>query len=412
MRSLIFGTRRFDRSSIPCELADLSQWPGVDDSALDGDDKKRIKQRVLAITLFVEGTVSLREIGRQTGVRVNDLYRLLGRCIACHEDGRIYGFRALLPWLHIEGYERRAPVPASGKGSASGAFRQLLNRYPNIDRWIRRKVAGRSKPMTRLEEVPRQIWRLHAGFLAECRKAGIKANEYPFNQVHLGERSLASYVRKLQHQKFNDAAAATGAQQITHPWNDDPKYVRKPATYPYQVVEFDGHKIDVRLTLRVDDPFGFETLMLLGRIWILVLIDVASRAVIGYTLVPGREYTRDDVAQALQAALMPHVLRQTKIPALKVRAGGGFPSEVIPQTAWACWDTFRFDAAKSHLANATLDRLTTMIGCATDNGLHWARRTSALSSSAFLISLLRISLIVFLRPPAVMCTRSNGRFVM
>jgi len=124
----------------------------------------------------------------------------------------------------------------------------------------------------------------------------------------------------------------------------------------------------VRLTLRIDDPFGFETLLVLHRVWILLLLDVATRAVIGYALAMGREYNKDDVAAALQASLMPHTARASKIPALAVIPGGGFPSEAIPGTAWACWGTFRFDAAKAHFAKATLERLTQVVGCTTDNG--------------------------------------------
>ncbi|MGF6265330.1 putative transposase [Paraburkholderia youngii] len=368
MRAIVSGTLRFDRRSIPAELSDIGQWPTADDSGLDADARSLLARRIQAMTLFVDGSTSLRAIGRETGLRINDLYRLFERCITRHEDGRIYGCRALLPWLHTQPYERSATVKASGAGGASGAFAQLLQRYPDIAQWIERKVAARSRPHATLEEVPRQIWRLHAGFLAQCRQAGIPAHEYPFNQKHLGERSLARHVKRLAGRRFAAAARAAGAQQIDHAWQADLANVRKPATYPYEVVEFDGHKLDVRLTLRIDDPFGFETLLVLHRIWILLLLDVASRAVIGYAISPGREYNRDDVAQALRSALMPHRSRETMIPALRVRQGGGFPSEVIPETAWACWSTLRFDAARAHFANATLERLTTIVGCATDNG--------------------------------------------
>jgi hypothetical protein len=76
---------------------------------------------------------------------------------------------------------------------------------------------------------------------------------------------------------------------------------RRPATRAFEVVEFDGHKIDLRITVRVIDPFGFKTLLELTRIWILVLLDVASRAVIGYKIALSKEYNKDDVAGALQA---------------------------------------------------------------------------------------------------------------
>jgi hypothetical protein len=154
-------------------------------------------------------------------------------------------------------------VTASRAHSASGAFDRLLRRYPDIARRVERKVAARSRRIAKLEEVPRQISRLHAGFLARCRQEGIQSHEYPFSQKHLGERSLASHVRRLANRQFETAARAAGAQQIGHRWHADPGNVRKAATLPYEVVEFDGHKVDVRLTLRIDDPFGFETLLVL-----------------------------------------------------------------------------------------------------------------------------------------------------
>lgn len=39
------------------------------------------------------------------------------------------------------------------------------------------------------------------------------------------------------------------------------------------------------------------------------------------------------------------------------------PAAVIAETAYACWDWFRCDNAKAHLADHTLERLTDVIGC-------------------------------------------------
>lgn len=253
-------------------------------------------RRMRATTLFVDESTALQSIGRETGVRINDLYRLFERCIAPHEDGRIHGFRALLPWLHTRPYEHRVLVMTAGTDGMSGAFGQLLLRYPQIARWIERKVAARNRGETGLEEVHRQIWRLQAGFLAECRKAGIQAHKYQFKRKHLGERSLANHVNKLAGRQFASAGHAAGAEQIGHEWQADAENVRRTATYPSEVVAFDGHKLDVRLTLRIDDPFGFEALLVMHGILIVVLLDVASSAVIGYALAPGREYNRADVA--------------------------------------------------------------------------------------------------------------------
>ena len=48
------------------------------------------------------------------------------------------------------------------------------------------------------------------------------------------------------------------------------------------VVEFDGHRLDLRLKVVVRDPLGFEQEFEIERIWLLVITDVWSRAVVGY----------------------------------------------------------------------------------------------------------------------------------
>ena len=145
-----------------------------------------------------DGRTPAREITRETSVGFNDLYRMFERCISPHEDGRIFGFRALIPHRHTGSYERRVPVDtfrAGERHNASGAFNQLLRRYPAIAQWIERKVAARGRKHDGRNEVHRQLWRLHGAFLEECRRAGIKAHEYPFNQKYLAERSLANHAR-------------------------------------------------------------------------------------------------------------------------------------------------------------------------------------------------------------------------
>ncbi|MDO8310403.1 MAG: hypothetical protein Q7T25_00540 [Sideroxyarcus sp.] len=142
-------------------------------------------------------------------------------------------------------------------------------------------------------EVRKSIKRIHKAFLEECRNAGVKPNEYPLNQAMAGLRSLASYFKRYDNQTFESAARSAGVDRVGPA---PPAEIEQapPATRTFEVVEFDGHKIDLRVTVRVIDPFGFETLLELTRIWILVLLDVASRAVIGYKLALSKEYNKDD----------------------------------------------------------------------------------------------------------------------
>ena len=372
MKTLDFGSVRFDRNSIPAELRDLSLWPTVDESALDENELECYCSRRDALVMFVsDPDVPLLQIEKLTGVQRREIYRIFARCILEHADGRLYGFRGAVRYLRIKRYQRIVPIPkgAAGQGiGATGAFLQLLEKYPDLQRFLNKSGKRRGQVANGKHEVRQAFRRIHKEFIQKCRDLGIASNEYPFNQDLLGIRSLATYLRKLREVTFEAAAADAGAEKCGRPWPASVNEMKPPIMRAFEAVEFDGHKIDLRLTLKVIDPFGLELLFELHRIWILVIVDIATRAILGYFLALGKEYNKDDVAEVIQAALTPHKKKTITIPGVVYRASGGFPSELFPQAEFACWENFRFDNAKSHLAETTLARLTEVVGCWTDAG--------------------------------------------
>lgn len=369
MKSLLYGGIQFNRDSVPKGLRDLSTWPTVDITALSPANQQIFQSKVEAIRIFIESPfVSVSAIKQVTGVHPQSLYRLLTRCLSNHSDGRIYGFRAAIPFVRMKEYERIQPALArEGNAGMSGAFSQLLQQNPTVEKLLKRLIKERNKSITTSREVRKSLKRIHKAFLEECRRSGVKANDYPFTQAMLGIRSLATYLKKQAGLSFDSASRNAGASRVG-PGVPASGMPAPSASRAYETIEFDGHKIDLRITLRVNDPFGLETILELNRIWILVLLDVATRCVIGYSIALGKEYNKDDVAAALQAALIPFKPRTYIIPGLSIRAGGGFPSAILPATQYACWEWFKFDGAKSHIAIDTLERLTKVVGCWTDNG--------------------------------------------
>lgn len=370
MKTHAFGRTSFSRDSFPDELRDLSSWPSVDVSALTDADRTVFLARRRAIELYIENSqLPLADINDATGIDPKTVYRLIDRCLAIHADGRIYGMRAAIPYARLKRYERLQSLDSTNQlrgGGLAGAFTLLLQQHPVLEKLLQRYIKQRSRHHGQARRTHKALARIHKTFLEKCREIGIGPHEYPFNQAMAGLRSLAAYLQRNESRAsipFHDYSVPGGTDL-------DPPDAQKPppATRAFEVVEFDGHKIDLRVTVRVKDPFGFETLLELTRIWILVLLDVASRAVIGYKLALSKEYNKDDVACALQAALIPFRPRHYKIPDLAMRAEGGFPSAVLPQTRYACWEWFRFDGAKSHLAVDTLTRLNQIVGCWPDNG--------------------------------------------
>lgn len=360
---------RFDRRELLLGAPPVELWPTVDPSHLPSQEQRQVQLLCQALwDLFAEADRPVAAILRQYGVHREALYRAARRCLDKHPDGGIYGFRAAMPYLRKKEYERQTlvmPVPFERVGCA-GAFNQLLRDFPDLEKSIKSSVRDRNKGVKLGGQVRQPIGDIHRAFIKACRDAGITGDRYPLNTRHLAFRSLCSYIRRIVEKDFDMAVSHAGGRKSRRA----PSALEHApaATRPFEVVEFDGHKMDIRLTVRLADPFGMEQTLQLHRIWILVLLDIYTRAVIGYHIALGKEYNKDDVAAALQAALTPAAPREYIIPELLVREGGGFPSGVVPETAFACWDWFRMDGAKSHLAGDTIARLNQIVGCWSDNG--------------------------------------------
>ncbi|PQA75965.1 hypothetical protein [Rhodoferax sp. TS-BS-61-7] len=366
----LFGATSFTRGSLPDFLRDFQNLPGVDESAFSSntDALNSYRQNLEAFQLFVsEPHVSLRAIEKRTNLHTKQIYRLIERVMIKAPDGRIQGLRALIPYKHIKEYERVAAVPASSLlvgSAAAGAFTQLLKRFDDVEKWLRKAVKERNRPLREGEfrEVNKSIRSMHSQFLRRCKAEGLQSGEYPLNQDMLGYRAFQAAVLRITREQSGGHRLADdhlqesgGTGEATRQW--------PVADTAFRIVQFDGHKIDVRITLVVPDPFGMETIIEIRRVWILVVKDVASRATLGYHLAVGPEYNKDDVAEALQAAIAPHKKVKLTIPGLAIKEGGGFPNEVMPELAYHRWNWFQFDSAKSHLAHDTLHRLTQVVDC-------------------------------------------------
>ncbi|MDM0118108.1 integrase, partial [Variovorax sp. J22R133] len=104
------------------------------------------------------------------------------------------------------------------------------------------------------------------------------------------------------------------------------------------------------------------------RIWLLVILDVFSRAVLGYHVSLNREYSRYDVIRTIEAALVPHRPRTFTLPGVGYGAQGGFPSGKMPELGYATWRWFKLDNAKANLADDVRHALAEFIGCFIDAG--------------------------------------------
>jgi transposase InsO family protein len=356
---------------------DLDHWPEFDPCALTKVKRKAFAARRQAVELYVAST-AVSAIEAQTGINRRQLYRLLAHCCTPHADGRAFGWRALVPYTHVATYQRTVKIQRQGDGAGSaGAFGLLLEGNPSLAAWIAEQIRAKRVSVDQLSTDDglrlrvRGLTKLHGAFLEQCRALRLTSADYPFNTDHMAIRSLASAVRAECLRTFERGAHLAGASHL----KGMPKAMSKStpgsapiATQALDVVEFDGHRLDVRLKVVVRDPLGFEQEFEIERIWLLVIVDVWSRAVLGYHVSLNREYSRYDVIRTIENALAPHRPRQFTLPGVGYGDRGGFPSGKLTEIGYASWQWFKLDNAKANLAADVQYALADFVGCLIDAG--------------------------------------------
>ena len=160
----------------------VERWPTVDVSALKPPVRQAYRKRARALDLYVRGR-SLAQIEARCGVDRRVLYRAIERALLTHSDGRLWGFRALIPEMRTKGYERSKRPNGKGPGLV-GAFTQLLERHAELQRVVSEVIRDRTVWLVQLGTRFRVqgLKSAHNRFVRECRAIGLMASDYPLNR--------------------------------------------------------------------------------------------------------------------------------------------------------------------------------------------------------------------------------------
>ncbi|MDB0543486.1 DDE-type integrase/transposase/recombinase [Ralstonia solanacearum] len=344
------------RSDIPEQMADCSTWPGVDPAALDAGRLSIYRQREGAIQAYLRGA-PLGDLKQDFGINRGTLMRLLERCLASHPDGRIQGFRGLIPHARTKGYRRIAPaVRRTQRGGLTGALGQLFEQLPQLAQILEREIGAGTLGIAQSGRLY-GLRNVQSKLVVACREAGLGAQAYPFSQDEMGYRSLARWVKR----RLETRAPVRRHDSRERAWD--------ATIRPFSEVELDGHKLDLRLRVRFTEPSGVSVDLETERLFVVTLIDVCTRIVLGWQVVPASEYNHHDVLAVLQDALRPRRKRdQLLITGLAYRPAAGFATEVCPEVSYACWDVLKVDNAAAHLSEETFLPACQFIGCRLEAG--------------------------------------------
>lgn len=346
----IIEDENFDKS-----VLDLSKWPTVRIESLKEKESNIFIKRKRAIFMYFENRLH-KEIEEETGINRSQLNNLLKKCLQYDDNGVLWGFRALIPYKRINSYVRQS-LPETREDNKTGAFQLLLETYPDLRETID-KLFLNQKSKTAVNSNIRTM-EIFRAFIKKCREIGIKPPSYPFNTKELGRRSLYNYIKNLETRR-----AENENNQNNFEFTNPPPII----TRPFERVQFDGHKLDVALIIVITTPEEGEILKEINRIWLLTLMDVATRNILGYYVSLNKEYNSSDVLRCIRNAIVPWEPKEFTIPGLSYPLEGGFPSYVVPETQWAVWDELYFDNALSHLSNIVRERLKSVVGSVINAG--------------------------------------------
>ena len=341
---------------------DLGTWPEPDVGALSEDSRRDYLVRKTAVEMCVAGA-SGETIKRASGIGLKQAVRLIReRCCVTHPDGRIYGFRGLVKRLRINPVQRNKPVRLDqfGRGGA-GAMNSLLDLAPGLRAKLDAKIL-RTYQGDGLSEVKRPRTAVWRWFLDELRGRGYETRqEWPFNSGSLGYGALRRYVDQVLTSHPRAAAREAGGQNLQRKLLAADG-VDRPVERPFQRVEMDAHKLDGRFCVLMPDNVGGWVPRIIHRLWVIVILEVMSRAVLGYYLSMAREVSKLDVLRAIKRALSPWIPRAAAYADQPLVEGAGLPPVLGDAFVGLCWEETSVDGALAQTCQTVKTQLADVVG--------------------------------------------------
>lgn len=340
----------------------VETWPTIDEGALNAEDLAHYQRRKRAVLLYLAGT-SHAALYEQTGFNARYInHTIRERCMHPHADGQIYGWRALIPRQHLTKYTRKKKIKADhmGRGTA-GALGNLLLQEPafarRLDKAILKTCAD--KALGQVRQPRHALW---AWFLKELRGLGYETkNEWPFTVKNMGYSALLRYSEKVLNANPMKAARIAGGPQLEKKMISGDG-VDRPVENPFDRVEMDAHKLDGRFVVMIPQIDGGWAPRLIHRLWVIVLLDVVSRAVIGYFFSIRIEVNKEDVLAAIKNALLRWERKELTFGDQAYFEDAALPSGHHDRYVGLCWKETSVDGALAETCKTVKTKLHDVVG--------------------------------------------------
>lgn len=336
------------------ELRNTESWPAPKINDIPEEKRELYKLRCQVVISYLGG-VNPSEIEKTYGIQRSEIYRMLKRCLTTRRNSSLYGFYALIPGYSVVRYERTAPIATpfdNSRSGLSGVFVQLLSENDKLRLYVENKVQrARIKSAHSIAKI------IRPEFLRKCAKFRAP-NQYPFTTQEKCARALERYIERLLE---DTAEADQSAADEARPRTAQPSGANE--LRPYQECEHDGHNADFYFVIKSRGfhlEWVYSTPM---RIWLVLLLDRASRCILGYSYrLGGTNYSAVVVLRSIAHAIVPWIPKEITLPHLAYKEGAGFPSGVVAKCAGRLPDLVCVDNAWANYAALTVHGLARVCG--------------------------------------------------
>lgn len=322
------------------EVVEAASWTRPDFRLVPTPHQQAFVARCNALQAVLGGQ-SVRLASRDHKVNRTTLSQTLEKAFERGADSRCHGFRACLPY----GIRSRAPLSTPKIGPMTGkpyALGHLFAQFPPV-RTLLESYAHPLPP----GKPPSSFGRLLADVRRFLREAAAD-EQWPLNQPDKGRRAFTRYVRSYRRTQLAQAdlyertaprPAVTSISRIIQP-------------LPFDRFEFDAHYQDVKHCIARLNNKGEIVIEEVSKVWLLIVIDVGSKAVMAWKLVYGQAYSALDVAQCFSLVFQNWEPKQLTVTDLQYPPGAMMP-QALSRGVQTC-TLLAMDNAKAHMAKLPL----------------------------------------------------------
>jgi hypothetical protein len=335
----------FTVHNMPEAYRDPSTWRACDVLSLP----EQAQARVHTFKKAIEGylcTMVLHTSAADAEVSDTEFLRVFSRCLRLLDDGKIWGWPALVKGARSSKNKRIKPIAEGATGGGlTGAFTLLLMKYPSIRKAIHDAMHG----LADVKPSRQSYSGVCTAFYAACRTAGLTDNDYPFTTPNAAARSVRFYSREYLNghtERFELFFGHASKAQLKVGTGITGFQI---AAQPFDVVGIDAHRLDVIAKHTVMTEHGPVSVPI-RRLWLILLRDYVSGAILGYSISHGEQVTAEAVERAIVCSQTRWVRRKLQGGLVYVK-GAGLPYGSVEGLQGCPIAVLRMDNFSSHYSN-------------------------------------------------------------